>query len=171
MTQEIQLVLISGGIGLLGAIFGSSVGVLLNWRKEYLQEIKRKNDLQFEKLYGPVIYQLLMLKVIDINRKELIKEISGEPVPEQAEDMLKKWADVNPINEKWRLHIVCLKRLFEKNAGYIKKEHLKLVENLLDGLMKRDITKGGASIRTKKERIEKIFEAIDALSCELLENN
>ncbi len=168
MTEAIQLILISGGIGVLGAVFGSTVGVLLNWRKEYCQQKIRKEDLQFEKLYGPVIYQLLMLKVIDINRKELIKEISDEPTPRQTEDFLKKWADINPINERWRLHILDLKNLFKLNAGYTKKEHLKLVEDLLDGLIKRDITKGGSSIRTNKERIEKIFSAIDALSKELL---
>lgn len=168
MSEPFQLVLISGGMGLLGAIFGSTFTILLNWRKECCQEENRKEDSQFEKLYGPVIYQLLMLKVIDINRKELIKEISEEPVPEQAQDILKKWADVNPINDKWRAHILELQQLFEKNAGYIKKKHFVLVENLLDGLVKRDITKGGASIRTNKERIEKIFSAIDALSGELL---
>ncbi len=149
-------------------VVATCIGIVLTSLKEFFQKRAERSNKQFENLYGSVICILLMLKVLDINRKELIDEIKNDPISENIEDNLKRWADVNPINEEWRKNISKLKNVFENNAGYIKKDHLKLVEDLFDGLIKRDITKEGASIRTNRDRIEKVFKAIDALTDELL---
>ena len=167
MTDLILATIIGGVIGILGSLIGSIFGILLNWMKESFQKKSDRRDDQFKNLYGPITYHLLMLKVIDINRKELIEEISNKPLSEDIEINLKRWRDLNPVNDAWWNHIRQLKTLFEERAGYIEKKHLKLVENLLDGIVKRNITQGGKSSLTTKERIEKIFQAIDALNGEL----
>jgi|SRR3989344_6414793 len=157
----------------LWTIFSSTVmatiiGVLLGWIKEYFQKRIEREQKQFEKLYGPLIYQLLAIRVLNFNRKELLEEINKESIPDNADAILKKYSDINPINSEWRKRIFKLIDLFQENAGYIKKQHINLIENFLDACVKRDITKGGKSVRATKERIEKIFDSIEALQKELL---
>ncbi len=87
------------------AIIGSTlvatiVGVLLNWLKEYFQERNRWNNLTQEKLYGSITYHLLMIRALNINRDELLNEISGEPTIDDTGSILRKFGDVNPLNEQ-----------------------------------------------------------------------
>jgi hypothetical protein len=155
------------------AILGSTVvativGSVLNWIKENFQRKSEVNEKQFQELYGPIKYHLLALRALAVNRDELLDEIKKEPTPSDLNDILKKFEDLNPVNTEWQRHIYIVRGLFENQAGYIKKEHLKLVEDFIDGFIKRDITQGGKSARTTTERIRMIFDAIDALQKELL---
>ena len=161
-TANIFLAIISS------TVIATIVGVILNWIKEYFQSKYRWKKLTHEKLYGDVIYNLLMIKTLNINRNELIDEINKEISPHDTETILRRFADINPINDQWRLHIERLKAEFEAKAGYIRKEHLTLVEDFLDSFVKREITKGGTSPRATKERIQKIFNTLEKLQNELL---
>ena len=72
MSELILATIIGGVIGILGALVGSFFGILLNWMKESFQKSNERKYEQFKNLYGPITYHLLMIKVLDINRKELI---------------------------------------------------------------------------------------------------
>jgi len=144
------------------------VGFVLNWIKEYFQKKGEKEQKQFEKLYGNLIYHLLSMKVLKINRMKLLDEISKEPVINDPNITLSKYSEVNPLISKWHEHNNKLKEVIESNAGYIKKDHLKLIEDYLDGCVKREITDGGKSKRTTEERINKMLDAIEALQNELV---
>ncbi len=158
------------------AIVGSTlvatiVGVILNWIKEYFQEKARWKNLTQEKLYGTLPFHLLMIRALGLNRDELLNEISAEPIINDAEAILKKFGDVNPINAKWRQHIQYIKDELEAKAGYIREDHFKVVENFLDSLIKREITQDGKSIRATPHRIQKIFDALERLDQEILQDN
>jgi len=149
-------------------VMATIVGVLLNWLKEYFQEKSKWKILTQEKLYGPLTYNLLMIRALNLNRDELSEEISNEPTPDNTEAILKKFGDLNPINDQWNRHILNIKQELEVKAGYIRKEHLNTVENFLDSFIKREITQDGKSIRTTSNRIQKIFDAIKRLDLEIL---
>ncbi|MES2087596.1 MAG: hypothetical protein V4467_01235 [Patescibacteria group bacterium] len=144
------------------------VGVVLNWIKESFQEKAKWKNLTQERLYGSLTYNLLMIRALNINRDELLTEISAEPTIDDTRAILKKFGDINPINDQWRLHILNIKNEFEAKAGYIRKEHLKVVENFLDSFIKREITQGGKSVRATPHRIQKIFDALKKLDQEIL---
>lgn len=155
------------------AIMGSTVvatvvGIILSWVKESYQEQTRWKNLTQEKLYGSLTYNLLMIRALNINRAELLEEISKEPVSGDTDLILKKFGDINPINDQWRLHILNIKNELEGKAGYIRKEHYRVVENFLDSFIKREITKNGASVRATPNRIQKIFDALEKLDKEIL---
>ena len=99
---------------------------------------------------------------------ELLNEIAKEPVQRDAGAILSKFSEVNPLIDKWHEHNNKLKHALEDNAGYIKKGHLKLVEDFLDGCVKREITDGGKSRHTTEERINKMLDAIEALQKQLI---
>lgn len=144
------------------------VGVILNWIKEYFQEKARWRNLTQEKLYGSLIYHLLMIRALNLNRDELLSEISAEPTIDDTGSILRKFGDVNPINDQWRQHIEYIKSEFEAKAGYIRSEHFKIVEHFLDSFIKREITQGGKSIRATPHRIQKIFDALKKIDEEIL---
>jgi hypothetical protein len=155
------------------AILGSTVvatviGFILGWVKEYFQEKSRWKKLTYEKLYGVLIYHLLMIRALSINRAELIEEISKEPVSNDLEYTKKKFDEVSPINVQWWQHIQNIRYILESKAGYIRNEHFKIVEDFLDSVIKREITKNGTSGRTTKERVGKIFDSLQKLDEEII---
>jgi hypothetical protein len=155
------------------SILGSSVvativGVLLTWLKEYIQKKVEKEQRQFEKLYGALTYHLLAMKVLKINRTELLDEIVKEPTPDDIKENIKRFMPVNPLILKWNEHKDKLMKILENNAGYLKKSHIKFVEDFLDGCVKRDITENGESIRVTPKRIEKMIDAVRVLQDEIL---
>jgi hypothetical protein len=149
-------------------VVATIVGGLLNWLKEYFQEKTRWKSLTQEKLYGSLIYHLLMIRALNVNRDELLEEISAEPTIDDTGLILKKFGDLNPINAQWRQHVLCIKNEFEAKAGYIRKENLAVVENFLDSFIKREITQGGKSARSTPHRMQKIFDALKMLDEEIL---
>src|SRR5687767_7859694 len=112
-------------------LLATIVGVLLNWIKECFQERTRRKNLTQEKLYGPLTYHLLMIRALNLNRDELLNEISAEPTIGDTGSILKKFGDVNPINNQWRQHIQHIRDELEKNSGYIREEHFQAVEYFL----------------------------------------
>ena len=68
---------------------------------------------------GSVTYQLF-------RPSGLLEEINKESIPDNADAILKKYSDINPINSEWRKRIFKLIDLFQENAGYIKKQHINL---------------------------------------------
>ncbi|MCX6722996.1 MAG: hypothetical protein NT094_02890 [Candidatus Staskawiczbacteria bacterium] len=166
-NQEITYNLFISAV-LSSALIATVVGFILGWIKEYFQKRNEKEQERFEKLYGSLTYHLLAMKVLKINRTELLKEISEEPTPPDTGGILSKFSEVNPLIDKWHEHNNKLKDMLEKNAGYIKKCHLKLIEDFLDGCVKREITDGGKSRHTTEERINKMLDAIEALQAELI---
>lgn len=153
---------------LSSALISTVVGFLLAWLKEFFQSKSEKEQKQFENLYGPLTFNLLVMRSLNINRDELLREISKEPVPEEPAVHMGKYSDVVVLVKRWNLHKNKLVDILERNAGYIKKDHITLIGNFLDGCVKRDITKDGQSARTTKERTEKVLNAVEALQNELL---
>jgi len=149
-------------------LIATIIGVLLSWIKESFQKKHDLEQRQFEKLYGPITYHLLAMKVLKINRMELLDEISKEPICDDINSNLNKFSVVNPLISKWHEHKEILKQVLEANAGYIKKNHINLIEDFLDGYIKREITQEGKSARTTEERINKMLNAVEALQIELL---
>lgn len=164
MTKDVFLLAIVSS-----TVLATIIGFALGWVKEFFQKKKEREEKQYEKLYGSLTYNLLAMKVLKINRIELLDEISKEPTPNDTQMVLKQFSDVNPLIDKWNMHKEKLIGILEHNAGYIKKCHMKLIEDFLDGCVKRDITKGGTSHRTTKERVEKMLDAVEALQKELLD--
>ena len=111
-----------------------------------------------------------MIRALNLNRDELLNEISAEPTIDDTGSILKKFGDVNPINDQWRQHILYIKNELEYKAGYIRSEHLKVVENFLDSFIKREITQGGKSVRATPHRIQKIFDALKELDQKILKD-
>lgn len=152
-------------------ILGSSVvATLISKMWDHFSRKAEREDDQNEYFYNPIKLQLIMLGSLSLNRKELmdesLKRRSGNEII--SEDYKK---EVNSLIEKWWAHAGIIKTIIETQPGSIRKEHFKLVADFMDGWIKRDII--GTSINkgtvlTNKERMSKIFVAIEALKRELL---
>jgi len=130
-------------------------------------EGKRKVEEQYQKLYGPLRYQLLVMKILEENKKDLMEEIKNEyDNPALRTESFRK--DVNPLTVKW---ISCkndIRKLFENYSGYIKKTDILLVKDFLDGCIKREITEEGKNQWMSEDRVEKLLSAIKTLQDKLL---
>lgn len=152
----------------MAVILGSSLvaAVVAKILDYFVIERMRIEEVRYQKLYGPLRYKLLEMEVISMNRKDLMQEIAKELSAEQRIESIQK--EIRPLVQKW---ISCKEEvghLLESNAGYIKREHICLVKNFLDGCLKREITNDGKSHRTTKERVDKLLVAISVLQRRLL---
>jgi len=126
-----------------------------------------KNESRYQKLYGPLKFNLLMMKLIFENEKEVIDDIKKYfNVKNQGELMMKH---LSPLAKRWLNHRDNIKDLFEKNPGLINKEDFDLMSNFIDGCIKREIIEEGKNIlAVNKERTDKLLEAIKKLQNKLL---
>lgn len=149
-------------------IIGSSlVSTVINIYFGHRQENKRKEEERYEKLYGKMTYHLLYMKVISKNREDLTGEIVRviKDVDYKNQSLIKH---INPLVLNWINHKDSLKKAIDDHPGYIKKEHIKLIEDFIDGLVKREIIEEGKNIYANEGRINKLLNAIKALQDNLL---
>lgn len=155
-------------IAVLGSTLAATiVGFFLSWWKESRQKRLEMEELQFEELYGSLTYHLLAMKVLTDNKNELIKEIQTEPGNIQMKNSA-LGQEPRPLIERWQSHRGQIETILACNSGYIKKEHIKLVEDFLDACVKWEIAQGGQSHRATQERMDKLSVAVANFQKELL---
>ena len=123
---------------------------------------KNQNEERYRKLYGPLTYNLLMMRLITTNREELTKEIleTWVNVEMKNNEMIKH---LNPLVKQWLEHKDNILNLLEMHPGYIKKGDIRLVEDFLDGCVKRKIIEDGKNWYASEERINQLLNAVKAL--------
>lgn len=150
-------------IPVLAAIFslvGSLGGGFIVWKLTDRSE-------KYKKLYGPLRFHLLMMKLIVENREEVLEDI-------------KEWGDaqtrirlmrehMSPLTRSWIEHCVKIRVLFEENAGLVKKGDFNLVADFMDGMVKREITEQGQNtFALRDNRTTKLLEAVKGFQNKLL---
>ncbi len=151
-------------IPLLAALFsflGAIAGGYLVWK------LNSDNE-KYQKLYGPLRFNLLMMRLMAENKEEILEDIRKWANVEMQVNLLQ--AHLSPLTLKWIAHSDNLKELFEKNSGLIKKGDFSLVSDFMDGYIKRDITEQGKNVMAVREsRTNKLLEAIKDLQDKLLD--
>jgi len=146
----------------------SSVAALVTKIFDFFSEKRKSEEERRQKLYGSLIFNLMLMDIITSNQQDLMEEIKSDlNDPEIRINAYRK--DVRPLVVRW---ISCkdnIKKLFENYPGYIKKDDILLVRDFLDGCIKRDITENGKNRWTNEERTEKLLSAIKALQDRLLD--
>jgi len=128
---------------------------------------KNLDEEKYQKLYGPLIYHLLRMRLLTSNRENLTEEIRNT-FDDASIRINEMQARGRPLVGKWIRHKEAIEKLLEEYPGYIKKRDLSLVSDFLDGCIKREITEDGRNSYTTKERTIKLMEAIRALQEKLL---
>ena len=155
------------------AILGSTVvativGFLLGWVKDYFQRKADREQKQFEKLYGTLTYHLLAMKVLTDNKDGLMEEIRTEYSGNIEMKNTALVTELKPLILRWHDHKDKLKEIIANNSGYLNKDHVQLVEDFLDGCLKREIADEGKNHRATEERMDKLLTAVKALQDKLL---
>lgn len=149
-------------------IIGSSVlSALLNiWYASYKTR-KEEEKKRYEKLYGPLKFNLLMMRLIVINKKEVLDDIKKWLNVEVQINLIEK--HVSPLTKKWIKHRDNIKNLFEENPGLIKKDDFSSVSDFMDGCIKREIIEEGKNVlATDENRTNKILKVIEDFQNKLL---
>lgn len=128
---------------------------------------KNKDEERFQKLYGPLTYHLLKMKLLTSNREQLTAEIMQQ-LSDASQRIGEMQTHGRPLVLEWIKHKESIEKLFEQYPGQIKKRDLGLVGDFLDGCIKRKITEDGKNWYTTEERTNKLMAAIHALQEKLL---
>ncbi len=140
----------------IGAICGGYLVWLLNRHSE-----------KYQKLYGPLRFNLQMMKIITTNNEEVVADIKKWANVETQIDLMTK--HLPPLTEKWINHVTNVKTLFEQNSGLINKCDFDLMSDFMDGYVKREITEGGKNLMAIEDgRRGKLLDAIKNLQERLL---
>ncbi|KKS52799.1 MAG: hypothetical protein UV19_C0016G0002 [Parcubacteria group bacterium GW2011_GWA2_42_28] len=148
--------LVSGVIAALVALSGQ---YYFSWRN--------RAEEKYQKLYGPLIYHLLQMRLLTRNREELTDEIK-DTFKDASLRVNELETHGRPLVAEWIQHKEGIEKLLEEYPGYIKKEDLHLISDFLDGCIKRGITEDGRNTYTTQERTKKLLEAIRAMQVKLL---
>ncbi|MEK7644125.1 MAG: hypothetical protein AAB390_02375 [Patescibacteria group bacterium] len=147
------------GSGVIAALCNAGV----NWQLAR----KSKEDDRYEKLYGPLKFNLLLMKLIVDNKDDVINDIEAYASIDLRVDMTIK--HVSPLILKWREHLDNIKDLFEKNSGFIRRNDFSLVKDFMDGYVKIQIAQDGQNLlAVQSNRIDQILEAVKNLQNKLL---
>jgi len=156
MSEPIFIALLTG----IFALFGGAGGGFIVWRLN-------KNDDEHKKLYGPLKFNLLMMKILVDNREDILKDIKEWKSVEVRLDLMKK--HMSPLTIKWIKHRDIIRNLFEENPGLIREEDFNLAAEFIDGCIKRDIIEDGKNeLALKKQRTDKLLDAVKNLQDKLL---
>lgn len=167
MDSQILIVILTS------SLVASVVAVLLRSFLESITARKRNEEEQNRKLYGPVKFHLLFMDTSAKTKTELLKE--ADKIYRTASDKLElpffQKEDINSLIKIYWTHLYAIMNILESNPGCIKKEHIPLIKNLIEGYIKRkivgkEIIKGTRSV--PEEWITKIIDAVDALKEKLL---
>ncbi|HEY4473605.1 hypothetical protein A3C20_02125 [Candidatus Kaiserbacteria bacterium RIFCSPHIGHO2_02_FULL_55_25] len=129
---------------------------------QYYFFLKNRNEERYQKLYGPLIYQLLKMRLLTSNREQLTAEIMQE-LRDPSQRIEEMQTHGRPLVLEWIKHKESIEKLFEEYPGQIKNEDIGLVGDFLDGCIKRKITEDGKNWYTTEERTNKLMTAIQAL--------
>lgn len=133
-----QLVIIVLGSSVIAAL----VTKVFDWRTEQ----QRKKEEEYQKLYAPLKFYLSCFKSV-IENKDKIISLSEKQI------LLTEHEIENiPTFKIQREYLKKIKEVLESNPGYIKKEHLALVQNFIN-----------AYIDNSSQRPSKLINAIELL--------
>lgn len=128
---------------------------------------KSSDERRYEGLYGPLKFNLLMMKLLVENREDVLKDIQEWLNVETRIDLMQK--HMSPLTERWIKHRDIIRELFEKNSGLIKKDDFELVSDFMDGCIKREIIEEGQNVlATNENRMNKILGSVKSLQDKLL---
>jgi uncharacterized protein YqhQ len=143
------------GIILGSGVVAAFVSGLMGW---YLEK-RRDNLLRLEKLYGPLRFKLSLMRLYSENQAQVLEQIRQYGGAEYKTALMLE--HVNPLVLKW---IECrddIRKLCETNSGLIRRSDYVLVDNFLDGCIKREITDDGTNILAEDEEMtEKLLSAV-----------
>lgn len=147
-------------VPLLTVVFGGIGGGYIVWRLN-------KSDERYRKLYGPLKFNLKMMKLMVENREEVQKDIEDWFDPGMRLNSMQK--HMRPLTQKWIEYKDNIKTLFEENPGLIEKQDFDLVSDFMDGCIKREITEEGKNdFAENKNRTTKLLDAIKKLQEKML---
>jgi len=156
LISSIIIPLLAALFSLIGGLGGGYVVWKLN-----------KNDEKYQKLYGPLRFELLMMKLAVENREEVLKDIKEWLNVETQINLMQK--HMSPLTKRWLSHRDKIRKLFEENAGFIKKRDFNLVSDFMDGCIKREIIEEGTIVLAVNEtRTNRLLEAVAGLQERLL---
>jgi len=124
---------------------------------------KKKRYERSEKLYQPLRYKLLSMRLLIQNYKGLAAELDKT----NPSDFIQRLA---PFRAKWNNYRVEIRELFSQNSAFIELKDMSLVAKFIDADMKRDICdedKDQSSISAS--RGSAIFVAIEELQKRFLD--
>jgi len=157
-----------GWLQIILIILGSSVvATIITKIFDFITEKNKKEEELYQKLYGPLIYNLLLMRLLTNNREQLTKEIREffSDGQSRLEELIKR---ANPLVKRWIRHKENIEKLLMEYPGYIKKEDLKLVSDFFDGCIKREITEEGKNIYTTEERVNSLLDTIEMMQKKFL---
>ncbi len=128
---------------------------------------KNRDEDRYQKLYGPLIYHLLKMKLLTSNREQLMREIKDE-LKDPTHRLEEMQTHGRPLVAEWIQHKESIEKLFENYPGHIKRKDIGLVSDFLDGCIKRKISENGQNWYTTEERISKLMTAIKVLQEKLI---
>src|SRR3989338_11176794 len=128
---------------------------------------RREDEKRYEKLYGPLKFNLLMMRLLVINKKEVLDDIKKWLSIEVQIDLIEK--HMSPLTQRWIKHRDNIKSLFEENPGLIKKNDFNLMSDFMDGCIKREIIEEGKNVlATDENRTNKLLKAVEDFQNKLL---
>lgn len=155
----------------LPALISGVVAAIVALSGQYYFSWRSREEERYKVLYGPLIYNLLMMKILTDNRQELTDEIlkMWQDIDTKNSELVK---NINPLIKQWIDHKDNLEKLLKDNTGYLRKADLKLIKDFLDGCVKRKIISaenGGTNVYAINEgRLNKLLNSISALQDKLL---
>ena len=168
-------------------ILGSSViATLVSKIFDWLREKRRREEEQYQKLYAPLRFYLLMMKSNKISRKELREKMKKrhQELKNGSSEVLDRMnlrlqPKINLLTKEWWQYLEKIKELLETNSQYIKKEHLIIVYKFIRAYIIREQMYGLYEYHDTYdlfagEDIEKscdeFYKALDDLEKEIMEN-
>lgn len=132
----------------------------------YVWKLNNNNE-KYKKLYGPLKFNLLMMRLMVANREDVLEDIKKWGSVDLRIDMMRK--HMSPLTKKWIEHRDNIRSLFETNPGLIKKDDFSLMSDFIDGCIKREITEEGQnSLALNENRTDKLLKAVKDLQNKLL---
>ncbi len=149
--MELKIAIVAAIFSFLGSIGGG-----------YLVWFLSAENERYLKLYGPLKFNLEMMKLITQNRDDVITDIKKWENPQNQIDLIKK--HINPLVKKWIEHKDNVRNLFEKYPGLIRKKDFKKVSDFMDGCIKREITEDLQNfLALEEERVDKLLRIVTLL--------
>lgn len=125
------------------------------------------NNERYQKLYGPLKFNLLMMRLMVANREKVLEDIKNLASAGSRIDLMRK--HMSPLTQKWIEHRDIIRNLFEENPGLIKKDDFSLMADFMDGCIKREITEEGKNdLADDENRTKKLLKAVEDLQNKLL---
>lgn len=136
---------------------------LVNWKLAK----KQKEYERYEKLYGPLKFNLMMMKLMVENKADILEDINKWGSVDMRNDLLMK--HYSPLTIKWIEYRDIIRNLIEKNPGLIKEADIGLISDFMDGCIKKEIIEEGKNaLATNPNRMNKLTEVVAKLQKKLL---